>query len=861
MKVRWLAPLTFALTALLWALTTWPLPLCLRQAIPCSALNVQRQPPQYMVPGDHLQLLYRFWLFSDFMEGHSPFGTDLYEFNRHNDAARRQPGAYYYLPFSFVYFLGAKWLGTAAGWNLTGFLSLWLTYLFTVLLLRFYAEDDWRPLVFGALAILFPYRYLVLLGGSPTGFAMLWPPLVVCGLEWGLRTGRAAGGAVAGLGLVLACFTDLQLFFFTLLLAGGWGAALFLIRWRKERRPPAQALARGCSALWLLVPALLAAYAYSRQVAHYIAGSAHLASGRTLAEVAVFSPGLKHLFSLHVADNARGAYLGYAWVLLAIAGAVHSVRAAIVRKSGRGLVPPLCWGALLGMIVVLAMGAHGPKDGALFDLVRRILPPLKMIRQPARFLTLAPTLLPVMLAVVTAPLFRQMSGRAGRILLGAFAVAMVCEYVRMTNVELCLLDTRQGAYEAVASDRAGSADAPPRALALPLWPGDSHWSSSYQYYASLYRIRMLNGYAPVVDNDYYQNVFQRFRGLNAGAVADDQLDALLALDIPYLLLHANSLPESVSPFPAAHTLNRLLAHPRLDLLGRDRDVWAFRIRATPRPAATAPTFACPVAFPARRYHPEHSPTNAAACVPDAASPRQRVVRLNQAFPSTYLGRTSLVAADGVGWLLRVRGHGQLAVRTKIDAMESRSEARAVAADDWIWLALPTPGLPAYAVADVDLQWLAGDLEIDYACFTTAQTPLRGQSFAPACFFRAGEADPATGAVLLQPDRDPKGRVFYGPRLPFFPGRYRAELHYESEAPAGALLGTWTLEQPENMLVDATEVRAGGDTAILDVALAGDAPATFVFLFAAEHPIRLLEVRVEPADAAGANREDETGEMS
>jgi len=611
-------------------------------------------------------------------------------------------------------------------------------------------------------------------------------------------------------------------------------------------QPLGPTLARAVRAWWPLVPALFLAYAYSRQTAHYIAGSAHLASGRTLAEVAVFSPGLQHLFSLHVADNARGTYLGYAWLLLAAAGAWGCVRAAVVRKAWRELAVPLGWAALLAVVVVLAMGVRGPDHGALFDLARRILPPLKMIRQPARILTLAPTLVPVMLAVVTAPLFRRLNKRAPRLLLGAFAVAMVGEYARMTNAELCLLDTRQGAYATVAADHAGGAASPTRALALPLWPGDSHWSSIYQYYASLYRIRMLNGYAPVVDRDYYETIFQRFRGLNAGAIENAQLDALLALDIPYLLLHADSLPESVSPFPVAHTLNRLLAHPRLDLLGRDRAVWAFRIRPAPRPEPVAPPFACPVAFPARRYHPEHAPTNAAACLPDASSPRQRVVRLNEAFPSTYLGRTSLVAADGVGWLLRVRGHGQLAVRTQNKDVEIRSDAGRIAADDWIWLAVPTPNLPAYVVADVDLQWLEGDLEIDYACFTTAQTPLQSQSFAPACFFRAGEADPATGAVLLQPDRDPKGRVFYGPRLPFASGRYRAELHYESAAPAGALLGTWTLEQPETKVANATEVRAGGGAAVLDVALAGDAPATFAFLYAAEQPVRLLDVRIEKA---------------
>ena len=104
---------------LLWAATAWPLPRVFSQAIPHTNLNPEPQTVRPIASGDHLQLLYHFWLGLDALSGHSPAGHNVYEFNLGDDSARLQPDLYY-LPFSLVYAAVAPAAGHAAGWNAAG---------------------------------------------------------------------------------------------------------------------------------------------------------------------------------------------------------------------------------------------------------------------------------------------------------------------------------------------------------------------------------------------------------------------------------------------------------------------------------------------------------------------------------------------------------------------------------------------------------------------------------------------------------------------------------------------------------------------------------------------------------------------
>ncbi len=102
MKTRWMIPLTFLLTVLVWMALSWPLPAHMTTAITVSSHGGQDQPIRYMIPSDSLQLLYYFQLVREWITGVTPFFFNLYEFNTGDDAERYFSGGYY-VPFSLVY--------------------------------------------------------------------------------------------------------------------------------------------------------------------------------------------------------------------------------------------------------------------------------------------------------------------------------------------------------------------------------------------------------------------------------------------------------------------------------------------------------------------------------------------------------------------------------------------------------------------------------------------------------------------------------------------------------------------------------------------------------------------------------------
>ena len=203
---------------LLWLVASWPLPGFFTEAIPHTNLNPEPQVVRPIASGDHLQLLYHFWLGLDALSGHSPFFHNVYEFNLGDDAARRQPDLYY-LPFSLLYAAIAPWAGHAAGWNAAGLASVLLGVLATGLLARRFATSPWAVGLATLLAAAFPYRWIVLFTGSPTGFAMAFPPLLFYGLDRAIRDRSAAGGWLAGLALFFSYTTDLHVFYFSALAA------------------------------------------------------------------------------------------------------------------------------------------------------------------------------------------------------------------------------------------------------------------------------------------------------------------------------------------------------------------------------------------------------------------------------------------------------------------------------------------------------------------------------------------------------------------------------------------------------------------------------------------------------------------
>lgn len=838
---------SFGLAVVLWTVNAWPLPRYLFSGIASSAHNIESPSARRMIPGDHLQLMYHFQLLPDAMAGRIGWFQNPYEFNRGDDAERSYQ-SFYYLPFSAFYALAGLFGGRAFGWNMAGFAAVWMALLGYWRLARRFSDNEDQALAAAVVALLIPYAWSAQMGGSPTGFGMGVTPWFLLGLDIVVRDKRARGGWMAGIALLAACWSDTHTFFFIVLAAPLW-CLLVMIDWSGT---PAPWRAWRAWRSWLRALTPLLAFGILTLLATVFMksdlGDSRMAGGRDPREVAIFSPHWRGFFQpsldfihrllvmMGVPSNrmevvsalllrridgvSLPVFMGLALPAMLLTGWLASLAVlgtALVRRSARTssfrhcLVGCLLFGGIV-VVLVLALGPRGPWDGRLFYGFRRLIPPYAMIRQPAKILLLLPSMVAVGLVLGASALDRLCGGgrrtrRVARTAMAAGVILAGVEAVSFVRPTVCLLRDEQPAYAAVAGHAAAS-DHVPRVVILPLWPGDSHYGSVYEHYVSLYAIRMLNGYSPVVAQTYFEEVFLRFQSLNQGAIDDEQLDDLLGMGIDYILLHEDLFPEKVSPFPVVQTLAALWEHPRLRLLQQADRVWAFNI--LPRTAGdrqdsgsvealqiagpgvwsgVRPPADWTVWFPSRHWEVEHFTGEAGERIVDPSVSGGAYSVFDSPGAGFGLRPTGTPPVAGLRLLTRVRGSGRLAVDVYDHEAGERLQGAIVTIDsqnDWQWLTTPLE-LDRFYIIAPRYELVAGRLEIDSALLMAGEwpQPLPGESVSlPApLFFRAGYTDPRSNAVVFRALDDPAGVVFYGPHLPLPAGTYELTVDFDASGPA------------------------------------------------------------------------------
>ena len=600
--------------AALYAVFLWPVARHAATDIPRSSRISAADPARRvtLAPGDHLQLLYHFQLVGQMTRGEIPPFANPWEFNLGEDPSTPDP---YYAPFSLLYAALERPFGPAGAWNATQLASVLVGALLLLALARRYAfvgEDGIGPAPEGAVSLVafaatlaalsVPYRWETLAGGSPTGFGMAWVPGVALGLDIAVRDRRISGGLLAGVMLLLCYTTDLHCFLFAGLAAPLWCVVAALHAKSAEDITHAEfaesaesggvsrvepsfrgfvSLCPCVSVLKALVP-FAACGAIAVAIAHHLRrayAATDAAGGRTIADLrgplweALLDPTSGSLM-------APQFFLGWGLVLaIVVAGALAIATLVRRRAAAAALLLAL---AIFGAIL-LAMSQRGPMQGIVLRAVRKLVPPFRMVRQPIKVFCLLPTLL--------APLFAWgvSSGTRGRyrdlrgIFLLALPVLCLVPVARSMRTATCVLPRDPSAAYAAAVADAQSRGETARALVLPIWPGDSSWSSVYQYHAAATGLRMVNGYAAVKTPGYVEDVFGRFQTVTQGELTDDDLAALARYKVNTILLHEDAFPEKVSPAPVGATLRRLLAHPALEPIAQDGPVWAWRIKKAPYP--------------------------------------------------------------------------------------------------------------------------------------------------------------------------------------------------------------------------------------------------------------------------------------
>lgn len=117
-------------------------------------------------------------------------------------------------------------------------------------------------------------------------------------------------------------------------------------------------------------------------------------------------------------------------------------------------------------------------------------------------------------------------------------------------------------------------------LELPLWPGDSHQSSLYEYYTTIDKVKRVNGYSPVVSKEYIDTVFWPLCSLTLGQIDEKQYYLLNQLGVKYITVHDNRevFPPKVSPYPPLFTVRRFMSSPFVDFITNDKDIYLLKVK-------------------------------------------------------------------------------------------------------------------------------------------------------------------------------------------------------------------------------------------------------------------------------------------
>jgi hypothetical protein len=715
---------TLILTLILWGVMSWPLPIHVASGIPSSADNIENTQMRTMVAGDHLQFLYHMWLAKDTFFGPTKLFYNTYEFNRGDEEERRNSTMRYYLPFALFFSAFAPG-GHPLAWNMTGFISLWISLIFTFMLARRYTKDPACAALSAAIGIILPYRWFTLMGGSPTGLSMMWIPISLYGLDVMIRDKKAWGSCLAGFAIFFAGWSDPHVTFFAGLTAPCWCIISYLFH-RQKLMPDKKEIITYLKTAIPLVLFAIAVIIQAKGTKDDLAKTVIVDAGRTIGEIALFSPVLKGVIFESGHPTDRQIYIGLILGILIIAGLAATAYRTWKKQVHpvRVLAPALLLFLGIGTVIILSTGVNNPWGVLFWQRLCKLLPPYGMIRQPAKIYIVLPTLIAMFMAI-TGPNMLAVArlNRKSLLCCSLIGLILTLNFAQRINPSICKLDTQQGAYSAVVED-AEKSSITPHILCLPLWPGDSHWASINQHYVSLYRIRMVNGYRPTRREDYVDDIYTRFESFNKGGYSNEQLDNLVGRGVHYIVLHEDAFPEKVSHFSVSHTIYQLLAHPRIKLLAQDKAVWAFKI-VDEQDGIYENLPEWNYHAPARLWQAERSSyTNAEALTSPDTSGTKYLKLLNG---SSYTTTQSYPAPsiDKLCYMVRTRG-GSYNAEVTAGGRKVLHKQISSAQNQWQWQVIPIQPFDSYQRIQLKITPTDKPLDVDLTVLATSD-------WDPACF--------------------------------------------------------------------------------------------------------------------------------
>ena len=311
--------------------------------------------------------------------------------------------------------------------------------------------------------------------------------------------------------------------------------------------------------------------------------------GRTIQDVKLFSPHLKDLYT-----RGAGVYLGLVPLYMILYMLAVEVRQFVHREShyySRLQLSLITFFSVSFLLAYILGAGLSFGHSSLYIPFYNWFPFFNYPRVPDRIMTIAFLAGTVLSAFAVRDIVLRFRDQ------GELAVSVVFVFLLMVltwydfgahkPVALTNLDRGQTIYDYMQKHIGNKL-----LLELPLWPGDSHQSSLYEYYITRDRIRRVNGYTPIVKQQYIDRVYKPLATLNRGFLDRGQYELLKEMGVAFITVHDNPdvFPARVSPYPPLVTVRHLMSSPFLEyiplrnmirlpgLVLENRRLYLFRVR-------------------------------------------------------------------------------------------------------------------------------------------------------------------------------------------------------------------------------------------------------------------------------------------
>ncbi len=300
--------------------------------------------------------------------------------------------------------------------------------------------------------------------------------------------------------------------------------------------------------------------------------------GRSIKEIWFYSPKWEDIWKRFNGYSEKTIYLGVIPLILSFILILTDLYIRILQKKKyrilvKWLPRDLFWTWTLIFSTLLSLG-FTLQIFPIYPLFYEIIPFFNYPRVPGRIIFIAYGALAYLVARATESLLSLAPKKKGFSFVIVFLIigAILYDYYPPRPLGLCRLDKGHTIYEKIDKNLLNNSPL----LELPIWPGDSAWSTIYQYYITRYEYPMLNGYSPVVPKDYVEEIFFPLYPLDVGELTEKGATLLSRLKIPYILFHREAYPFKISPFPPYFIEKRLKELPELIPIGSYGPITLFK---------------------------------------------------------------------------------------------------------------------------------------------------------------------------------------------------------------------------------------------------------------------------------------------